>query len=86
MDEMIRSYIDELFSEGPKTRKAMDLKEEMAQNTIEKYQDLISEGYQQEDAYQRVIDSIGDVTELFRIWRRGSFSCCPRKKEEKRRL
>ena len=35
MDEMIRSYIDELFSEGPKTRKAMDLKEEMAQNTIE---------------------------------------------------
>ena len=66
MDEMIRSYIDELFSEGPKTRKAMDLKEEMAQNTIEKYQDLISEGYQQEDAYQRVIDSIGDVTELFR--------------------
>ena len=43
----------------------MDLKEEMTQNTIEKYQDLIGEGYQEEDAWQMVTASIGDVTELF---------------------
>ena len=65
MNEKIRKHIEELFANAPKTRKAMDLREEMTQNTIEKYQDLIAEGYQEEDAFQNVIGSIGDVTELF---------------------
>ena len=65
VNEKIRNYINELFENAPKTRKAMELKEEVAINTIEKYQDLISEGYQEEDAWQMVINSIGDVTELF---------------------
>ena len=66
MEEKIRQHIKELFAKAPRTRKAMELKEEMAQNTIEKYQDLIAEGYSQEDAWQIVSASIGDVTELFR--------------------
>ena len=65
MNERIRKYIDELFADAPKTRKAMELKEELVVNTIDKYHDLISEGYQEEDAWQMVINSIGDVTELF---------------------
>lgn len=65
MKERIRKHIDGLFKDAPKTRKAMELKEEMIQNTLEKYQDLIGEGYQEEDAYQNVVNSIGDVTELF---------------------
>lgn len=65
MNERIRKYIDELFADAPKTRKAMEWKEEVVVNTIDKYQDLINEGYQEEDAWQMVINSIGDVTELF---------------------
>lgn len=65
MNEKIRKHINELFKDAPKTRRAVELKEEMAQNTIEKYEDLIGEGYQEEDAFRIVIDSIGDVTELF---------------------
>jgi len=65
MKEKITNYIDNLFADAPKTRKAMDLKEEMTQNTIEKYQDLIADGYREEDAFQNVIHSIGDVSELF---------------------
>lgn len=65
MNERIRKHIDELFADAPRTRKAMEWKEEVVINTIEKYQDLISEGYQEEDAWQIVINSIGDVTELF---------------------
>ncbi len=60
MQEKIKQHLD-----APKTRKAMELKEEMTRNTIDKYQDLISEGYQEDAAYQNVIGSIGDVTELF---------------------
>lgn len=66
MNEMIRKHIEGLFSEAPRTRKAVDLKEEIFQNTMEKYQDLISEGYTEEDACKIVLDSIGDVTELFK--------------------
>lgn len=65
MNERIRKYLDELFADAPRTRKAMELKEEMMQNSMEKYQDLLSEGYSEEDAYKNVIGSIGDVTELF---------------------
>lgn len=65
MNERIRKYLDELFADAPETRKAMELKEEMFQNSMEKYQDLLSEGYSEEDAYKNVIGSIGDVTELF---------------------
>lgn len=65
MNEKIRKHIDTLFADAPKTRKALDLKEELTQNTIEKYEDLVSEGYAPEDAFQSVIGSIGDVTELF---------------------
>lgn len=65
MIETIREHIDKLFADAPKTRKAVDLKEEITQNTMEKYQDLLAEGYSQEDACQIVLHSIGDVTELF---------------------
>lgn len=67
MKERIQKHIDELFTDAPKTRKTMELKEELTQNTIEKYEDLISEGYREEDAFQNVIDTIGDVSELFEI-------------------
>lgn len=68
MIETIREHIDKLFTDAPKTRKAVDLKEEITQNTIEKYQDLLKEGYSQEDACQIVLHSIGDVKELFADW------------------
>lgn len=67
MKEKIRNHIDGLFADAPKTRKAMELKEELTQNTIEKYEDLVSEGYREEDAFQNVISSIGDVNELFEV-------------------
>lgn len=65
MNERVKKYLDELFEDAPKTRKAMELKEEMLQNSMEKYQDLLSDGWPEEDAYKNVIGSIGDVTELF---------------------
>lgn len=65
MNERILKHMDMLFEAAPNTRKALELKEEMTQNANDKYQDLIAEGYSEEDAYQNVIGSIGDVRELF---------------------
>jgi len=65
MNERIVNHMDMLFESAPRTRKTLELKQEMTQNANDKYQDLIAEGYSEEDAYQNVIGSIGDVSELF---------------------
>lgn len=65
MKDKIVQYFNQLFEDAPKTRKALDLKQEMLQNALDKYEDLVQEGHSEEDAYQNVIQSIGDVTELF---------------------
>jgi len=65
MDEKIRQYFNTIFADAPKTRMALDLKREMTQSAIDKFDDLVAEGYSEEEAYQNVIASIGDVTELF---------------------
>lgn len=65
MKEKIREHFDELFEDAPKTRKALDLKQEMVQNAMDKYDDMMTDGYSKEDAYQNVLESIGDVRELF---------------------
>lgn len=65
MNNKIREYIDELFQDAPKTKRALEMKEEMISNALEKFMDLIKEGYREEDAYGVVIHSIGNVQELF---------------------
>ena len=65
MKEKIRQHFNEIFEEAPKTRKALDLKQEMIQNAMDKYDDMVADGYSEEDAYRNVIESIGDVNELF---------------------
>ena len=65
MNERITRHMDMLFESAPSTRKALELKEEMTQNANDKYQDLLADGYSEEAAYQNVIGSIGDVSELF---------------------
>lgn len=65
MENSIREFINELFVDGPKSRKALELKEEMIANAVDKFRDLLKEGYREEDAFDVVINSIGNVQELF---------------------
>lgn len=65
MDERLKSHIEKLFENAPKTRKAFELKEELLANSEERYQDLVASGVSPEDACKHVISSIGNVSELF---------------------
>ena len=65
MRERIRAFMDELLKDIPKSRKVLELKEELIGNMEERYDDLIRQGYREEDAYQCALDSAGDVRELF---------------------
>lgn len=65
MEYNIRAYLDDLFQQAPRTQKAYELKIELTQNLIDKYNALVAEGKSPQDAYNITVMSIGDVRELF---------------------
>lgn len=69
----IKNYVDDLFKDVKKTRKSEELKEELLSDLEEKYQDLISNGKNEKEAYQEVIGGIGDVDELLEELKESSF-------------
>lgn len=64
MKERLRGYIDKLFEEAPKTDETLEVKEELLANLLEHYSDLIDSGKSEEEAYQTVINNIGDISEV----------------------
>lgn len=64
MYEELRKRVDELFSDAPKTARAMELKEELTANMIEKYDDLIAAGKTEEEALKGSLSGIADMDSL----------------------
>lgn len=64
MEDKLREHIEQIFSTVPCTVKAVEMKEEILQNLIDKYHDLIAEGKNEQAAYNIAVASIGDVNEL----------------------
>lgn len=65
MIEELRTYINNIFESAPKTRAVYELKEELIANSTERYLDLIEEKIPEKEALDIVINSIGDIDELF---------------------
>lgn len=64
MEDKLRAYMDHLFRDVKPTRKSVELKEEILQNLVDKYQDLLGEGKSPEAAYNIAVASIGDMEDL----------------------
>ena len=64
MEYTIRSYVDELFKDVPDSQRAYEMKVELIQNLLDKYNDLVASGKSEEDAYNITIYGIGDISEL----------------------
>lgn len=64
MYERFRQKLDELFENAPQTHRARELKEELLANLMDKYNDLMSNGKTEEDAFNIAVSSIGDIDEL----------------------
>lgn len=64
MNEKLKEYIEKIFEDVPKTKRASDLKEEIISNLIDKYNDLVKSGKSNEESYNIAISNIGDVSEL----------------------
>ena len=65
MNKRIDAYVDELFANMPNEQYVSDIKEELLSNLNERYSDLRENGKSEEEAYQLVIASIGDIRDLF---------------------
>lgn len=61
MREQLIQYIDLLFA-GSQDQD--DMKQEILQNTLDRYDDLISQGKSPEAAYRLAISGIGDIQEV----------------------
>lgn len=60
----IRKYITRAFEDVSKTKKSIEMQEELISNLIEKYNDQLIQNKTEEEAYNNVIAGIGDLSEL----------------------
>lgn len=65
MEKRLVNHIDILFNSMPQNENTNEVKEEILQNSIDKYYDLINEGNDAETAYSKTVASIGDIHGLF---------------------
>lgn len=63
MRNQLVNYVNLLFAGNP---EAEDIKEEILQNTLDRYDDMIAQGRTPEAAYSLAISGIGDISELLR--------------------
>ena len=61
MKDQLISYVDLLFAGA---EDAEDIKQEILQNTLDRYDDLLSQGKSPQAAYSLAISGIGDISEL----------------------
>ena len=61
MREQLSQYVELLFAGNTGVE---DIKEEILQNTLDRYDDLIAQGKTPQDAYRLSITGIGDVNEI----------------------
>lgn len=61
MREQLIQYVNLLFAGSPDN----DMKQEILQNTLDRYDDLVAQGKSPEAAYRLAISGIGDINEIF---------------------
>ncbi len=61
MRDQLIQYVNLLFAGNDDVE---DIKQEILQNTLDRYDDLLSQGKQPEEAYRQAITGIGDVNEI----------------------
>ncbi len=64
MNNKIKNYVNVLFNDVPKTRKAAELKEEILSNLMEHFDAHVAEGKSENQAYTEALADLGDIDEL----------------------
>lgn len=66
MNSKIKNYVDVIFKDVPRSKKAIELKEEIASNLNERFEDYLREGKSETESYGLAVANMGDVDEMIR--------------------
>lgn len=64
--EQLSKYFDSLFESAPDTQAMKDLRDEIYQNTLDRYNDLISQGKSEDESFSKAVSGIGNIEELIK--------------------
>ena len=64
MRDRVKKYVDNLFSGIYETKELNELKEEISSNLLEKIKDFIDDGYSENEAFNKAISDLGNMSEL----------------------
>lgn len=64
MNERLNKYFNSLFEDAPDTQEMNDLREEIYCNTLDRYNDLISQGKSEDASFTQAVAGIGDIESL----------------------
>lgn len=76
MRDQLIQYVSLLFAG---TENCEDIRQEILQNTLDRYDDLVAQGKSQESAYRQAISGIGDISEI--LSGEQTFTASPRTNE-----
>lgn len=74
MREKLKQYIDILFQRAALTIRNAELHEEILQNTLDRFDDLLREGKSEEEAYRITVDGVGDLSGLIELAQPSAFT------------
>lgn len=66
MNSKIKNYVDVLFKDIPNTKKAQELKEEILSNLNDHFEEHLSQGKSENQAYTEALGDLGDIDELLK--------------------
>ncbi|MFL0365424.1 permease prefix domain 1-containing protein [Pseudobacillus sp. 179-B 2D1 NHS] len=64
MKSRIKEYIEQVFADFPPSNQLNELKEEVEVNLQERIQEFTNQGMNEEEAFQKAISQLGDVTKV----------------------
>ena len=67
MREKLIDYVRSLFRDAAQNQENQDLEAEILQNSLDRFDDLVSRGVSEDHAYQQAVESIGDVRQLLKM-------------------
>ena len=65
MREKLEAYVGQLFADAALTIRNAEVKQEILQHTLDRYDDLIAAGKSEQEAYDEAVGGIGDVSGLY---------------------
>lgn len=81
MNSRVKAYIDGMFAGVQMEGEAAALYEELCANCAERYEDMIRQGYDEDEAFAFVREGMGDIDELIAPYRTARVSSAPPRME-----